>query len=144
MGISLILHVLEATLRHITNGDTGELVINEVINKETLEREQKSLCSISKDTYLCYWRYITLLTLGWASLSLTLFRSSREGRSWFHRDGHLLDNTLGKDLIVLISMAFNFYDFKIFGVQHQAVQMYENVIMLFVQTLVLFQITTRH
>ena len=41
-------------------------------------------------------------------------------------------------------MAFNFYDFKIFGVQHQAVQMYENVIMLFVQTLVLFQITTRH
>ena len=27
--------------RHITNGDTAELVINEVINKETLERAEE-------------------------------------------------------------------------------------------------------
>ena len=35
--ISLIRHVLETTFRHITNGDTAELVIN----KETLERTEE-------------------------------------------------------------------------------------------------------
>ena len=39
--ISLILHVLETTFRHITNGDTAELVINEVVNEETLERAEE-------------------------------------------------------------------------------------------------------
>ena len=39
--IFLILHVLETTFRHITNGDTAELVINEVVNKETLERAEE-------------------------------------------------------------------------------------------------------
>ena len=33
--------MLEATFRHIANRDTAELVINEVINKETLERAEK-------------------------------------------------------------------------------------------------------
>ena len=33
--------MLETTFRHITNGDTAELVINEVINKETLERAEE-------------------------------------------------------------------------------------------------------
>ena len=32
---------METTFRHITNGDTAELVINEVINKETLERAEE-------------------------------------------------------------------------------------------------------
>ena len=33
--------MLETTFRHITNGDTAELVINEVIKKETLERAEQ-------------------------------------------------------------------------------------------------------
>ena len=36
----MIFHVLETTLTHITNGDTAELVMNEVINKETMERAE--------------------------------------------------------------------------------------------------------
>ena len=40
-GISLILNVLETTFRYITNGDTAELVTNEVINKETLGRVEE-------------------------------------------------------------------------------------------------------
>ena len=41
LRISLIFHVLETTLTHITNGDTAELVMNEVINKETMERAEE-------------------------------------------------------------------------------------------------------
>ena len=33
--------MLETTFRHIVNGDTAELVINEVINKEILERAEE-------------------------------------------------------------------------------------------------------
>ena len=33
--------MLETTFRHITNGDTAELVINEVRNEETLERAEE-------------------------------------------------------------------------------------------------------
>ena len=33
--------MLETTFRHITNGDSAELVINEGINKETLERAEE-------------------------------------------------------------------------------------------------------
>ena len=33
--------MLETTFRHIANGDTAELVINEVINKEILERAEE-------------------------------------------------------------------------------------------------------
>ena len=67
-----------------------------------------------------------MLTLGWASFSLTLFSSSAQaekgegggGGEKIHRHGHFLNNTLGNDVIVLVSMAFNFYNFYIFGVQH--------------------------
>ena len=40
------------------------------------------------------------------------------GGEKIHRHGHFLNNTLGNDVIVLVSMAFNFYNFYIFGVQH--------------------------
>ena len=33
--------MLETTFRHITSGETAELVINDVINKETLERAEE-------------------------------------------------------------------------------------------------------
>ena len=33
--------MLETPFRQITNGNTGELVINEVINKESLERAEE-------------------------------------------------------------------------------------------------------
>ena len=33
--------MLETTFRHITSGETAELVINNVINKETLERAEE-------------------------------------------------------------------------------------------------------
>ena len=39
----MILHVLETTFRHITNGNTGELMVNEVIKKETLDRAEEHM-----------------------------------------------------------------------------------------------------
>ena len=37
----MILHVLETTFRHITNGNTCELIVNEVLKKETLDRAEE-------------------------------------------------------------------------------------------------------
>ena len=58
--------------------------------------------------------------MGWASLYLALFSSSREEGNRFHREGHFLNNALEKDAIVLVSMGFNFnfFKFQLFGVQH--------------------------
>ena len=76
-----------------TNRDTVELVINEVINKETLEKAEE-LMSISKGTDFFYRRYITLLALGWTSFFLTLLSSSRERGSILYRDGIFYANTI--------------------------------------------------
>ena len=63
---------------HITNGDTAELVINEVINKETLQRAEELMqyCKGHKFVLLKVYKFVDV----WLDIAfLTLFGSEEKG-----------------------------------------------------------------
>ena len=79
--IYLILHVVETTFRHITNWDATELVINEVISKETLERAEERMQYFKGHTFVLLKVYNFVDTgLGFFFFNpIQFFSSSREG-----------------------------------------------------------------
>ena len=97
-----------------------------MISKETLERAEERMQYFKGHTFVLLKVYNFVDTgLGFFFFNpIQFFSSSREGGGGggggekIHRHGHFLNNTLGNDVIVLVSMAFNFYNFYIFSVQN--------------------------
>ena len=81
--------------RHITNGDTAELVINEVINKETLERAEELMQYFKGHQFV-------LLKVD-AGLDIVFFNSiqfEQKRGNRFHRDGIFYLNAISFDVCV--------------------------------------------
>ena len=81
--------------RHITNGDTAELVINEVINKETLERAEELMQYFKGHQFV-------LLKVD-AGLDIVFFNPiqfEQKRGNRFHRDGIFYLNAISFDVCV--------------------------------------------